>query len=135
MLLRAHRIEKTPPPTSETGRAALRTFVIAHKLGRSRDRAAFDCGHASVTSFLQKTALQAQELMRAATKVAVLPAAPASILGYFILIAIKIVDHASGRSGEEIQDFEALSAAQQRFYLPNLESTATRREPALARFC
>jgi GNAT superfamily N-acetyltransferase len=31
--------------------------------------------------------------MRAATKVAVLPAAPASILGYFTLIAIKIVDY------------------------------------------
>ena len=53
---------------------------------------AFDCGESSVTGYLQQVALQAHEAMRAATKVAVSPADPARILGYFTLVAIKIID-------------------------------------------
>lgn len=41
---------------------------------------------------MQRVALQAQEAHRAATRVAVSPAAPNRILGYFTLVAIKIVD-------------------------------------------
>lgn len=61
-------------------------------LDRHHDRRAFDCGEPAVTQYLQRVALQAQETLRAATRVAVSPASPASILGYFTLIAIKIVD-------------------------------------------
>jgi hypothetical protein len=61
-------------------------------LGRAHDRGAFDCGELAVTGYLQRMALQAQEALRAATKVAVSPAAPERILGYFTLVAIKIVD-------------------------------------------
>jgi len=61
-------------------------------LGRQHDRAAFDCGELTVTNYLQRVALQAQETMRAATKVAVSPTTPEQILGYFTLVAIKIVD-------------------------------------------
>jgi hypothetical protein len=42
---------------------------------------------------LQRVALQAHEALRAATKVAISPETPVQILGYFTLIAIKIVDH------------------------------------------
>jgi hypothetical protein len=45
-----------------------------------------------VTRYLQTVALQAQEVMRAATRVAISPASPGRILGYFTLVAIKIVD-------------------------------------------
>lgn len=45
-----------------------------------------------MTNYLRQVALQAQEAMRAATKVAVSPAAPERILGYFTLVGIKIVD-------------------------------------------
>lgn len=62
-------------------------------LARHHDRGAFDCGEPSVTNYLQRVALQAQETMRAATKVAVSPSEAARILGYFTLVAIKIVDH------------------------------------------
>jgi hypothetical protein len=61
-------------------------------LDRRHDRRAFDCGEPSVTGYLQRVAFQAQDAMRAATKVAVSPAAPAQILGYFTLVAIKIID-------------------------------------------
>jgi hypothetical protein len=61
-------------------------------LERRHNRAAFDCGEPSVSSYLQRVALQAQESMRAATKVAVSPPAPERILGYFTLVGIKIID-------------------------------------------
>jgi hypothetical protein len=51
---------------------------------------------------LQRTTLQAQETIRAATKVAVLPAAPTNILGDFTLIAMKIVDRELPDDVEEI---------------------------------
>jgi GNAT superfamily N-acetyltransferase len=61
-------------------------------LERHHERGAFDCGEPSVTNYLRQVALQAQNTMRAATKVAVRPATPERILGYFTLIAIKIID-------------------------------------------
>lgn len=61
-------------------------------LERRHDRAAFDCGEPSVTNYLRQVALQAQDAMRAATKVALTPASPERILGYFTLVAIKIID-------------------------------------------
>lgn len=61
-------------------------------LGRHHDRETFDCGELSVTRYLQRVALQAQEAMRAATKVATSPEGPTTILGYFTLVAIKVVD-------------------------------------------
>lgn len=61
-------------------------------LERRHDRGAFDCGEASVTNYLRQVARQAQEALRAATKVAVVPATPERILGYFTLIGIKIID-------------------------------------------
>jgi len=61
-------------------------------LERRHERGAFDCGEPSVTNYLRQVALQAQETMRAATKVAVAPAAPTRILGYFTLVGIKIID-------------------------------------------
>jgi len=61
-------------------------------LGRRHERGAFDCGERSVTNYLRQVALQAQDALRAATKVAVSPAAPNRILGYFTLVGIKIID-------------------------------------------
>jgi GNAT superfamily N-acetyltransferase len=61
-------------------------------LERRHDRGAFDCREASVTDYLRHVALQAQEALRAATKVAVTPAQPERILGYFTLVGIKIID-------------------------------------------
>ena len=61
-------------------------------LERRHDRGAFDCGEPSVSSYLQRVALQAQESMRAATKVAISPAAPERVLGDFTLVGIKIID-------------------------------------------
>src|SRR5690348_15191243 len=61
-------------------------------LGRHHDRGAFDCGEASVTHYLRTVALQAQEAVRAATTVAVDPAEPQWILGFFTLVSIRIVD-------------------------------------------
>lgn len=61
-------------------------------LGRHHDRGTFDCGEASVTNYLRTIALQAQEAMRAATTVAVDPAEPQRVLGFFTLVSIRIVD-------------------------------------------
>lgn len=68
------------------------TEIRLEPLERRHERGAFDCGEASVTHYLHHVALQAQETMRAATKVAVTPAAPTRILGYFTLVGMKIVD-------------------------------------------
>jgi hypothetical protein len=68
------------------------TEIRLEPLERRHDRGAFDCGEPSVTNYLRQVALQAQEAMRAATKVAVAPAAPTRILGYFTLVGIKIID-------------------------------------------
>jgi hypothetical protein len=67
-------------------------LIRLEPLGRQHDRGAFDCGEPAVTRYLQTVALQAQEVMRAATRVAISPASPGRILGYFTLVAIKIVD-------------------------------------------
>jgi GNAT superfamily N-acetyltransferase len=61
-------------------------------LGVQHDRGAFDCGADSVTRYLREVALQAQKAYRSATKVAVLPDAPARILGYYTLVNHRIVD-------------------------------------------
>jgi GNAT superfamily N-acetyltransferase len=61
-------------------------------LGRHHDRGVFDCGEDSVTRYLREVALQAQKAFRSASKVAVLPAAPARILGYYTLVSHRIID-------------------------------------------
>lgn len=66
--------------------------IRLERLGKLHNREAFDCGETSGTNYLQRVALQAQESMRAGTKVAVPPGATARIFGYFTVIAIRIVD-------------------------------------------
>ncbi len=66
--------------------------VRIEPLDRRHDRASFNCGEHSVTRYLRTVALQAQETLRASTMVAVAPPNPSRILGYFTLVAIRIVD-------------------------------------------
>ncbi len=61
-------------------------------LGAQHNRGVFDCGVDSVTRYLREVALQAQKAYRSASKVAVLPATPTRILGYYTLVNHRIID-------------------------------------------
>jgi len=50
------------------------------------DRAAFSCGESSVDHYLRQIALSAEKRNLARTKVAIMPDAPARILGYYTIV-------------------------------------------------
>nr|WP_251134180.1 GNAT family N-acetyltransferase [Rhodomicrobium sp. Az07] len=72
-----------PPPAAASREAARVLDWREEPIGRSHDRKAFDCGVPELNEYLRRHARQNHEGGGSKTFVAVAPAAPETILGYY----------------------------------------------------